>query len=207
MNILVVGGGHLGRSIAFELDKLGHDIAIIEESADNLSLLSPKFGGVTFNTFPMDINNLKDAGIENCDAVAVTTTDDNLNITVGQIAKTVFGIETVVARISDPLRENIFENFGLKTVCPTNMSAHSIITSITSPYEQKSVAFGTNLVGFRLALSDKRHYDRRLSNIASYDDESIFGLIRADGKFLLNKIVDCPRINQGDTIVFAKKID
>lgn len=57
--------------------------------------------------------------------------DDNLNITVGQIAKSIFGIEKVVTRISDPFREFIFESYGLETVCPTNMAdeANSAITS------------------------------------------------------------------------------
>ena len=62
----------------------------------------------------MDLKNLRSAGIESCDAVAVTTSDDNLNITVGQIAKNYFQVPKVVARISDPYRENIFESFGLQ---------------------------------------------------------------------------------------------
>lgn len=35
----------------------------------------------------MDMDVLRDAGVESCDAVAVVTSDDNLNITVSQIVK------------------------------------------------------------------------------------------------------------------------
>ncbi len=100
------------------MDELGHDVVLIDASAENIAQLSPDFSGVTAVGFPMDIKSLRAAGIEGCDAVAVATPDDNLNITVGQIAKNFFGIPKVIARISDPYRENIFERFGLQTVCP-----------------------------------------------------------------------------------------
>ena len=122
MNIMIVGGGLLGRKTAESLDELGHDVVLIDASAENIAQLSPDFSGVTAVGFPMDIKSLRAAGIEGCDAVAVATPDDNLNITVGQIAKNFFGIPKVIARISDPYRENIFERFGLQTVCPTNMA-------------------------------------------------------------------------------------
>ena len=115
MNIMIVGGGLLGRKTAETLDEAGHDVVLIDASPENLAQLSPDFSGVTAVGFPMDIKSLRSAGIEGCDAVAVTTPDDNLNITVGQIAKNFFGIPKVIARISDPYRENIFERFGLQT--------------------------------------------------------------------------------------------
>ena len=85
MNIMIVGGGLLGRKTAETLDEAGHDVVLIDASPENLAQLSPDFSGVTAVGFPMDIKSLRSAGIEGCDAVAVTTPDDNLNITVGQI--------------------------------------------------------------------------------------------------------------------------
>ena len=118
MDVLIIGGGLLGRETAQRLDRLGHGVVVVDESAENLALLDPSFGGVTFVGFPMDLNVLRRAGVESCDAVAVTTADDNLNIAVGQIAKKYFKVERVAARISDPAREDIFEDMGLRTVCP-----------------------------------------------------------------------------------------
>ena len=88
MNIMIVGGGLLGRKTAEMLDEAGHDVVVIDANPENLAQLSPDFSGITAVGFPMDIKSLRSAGIEGCDAVAVTTPDDNLNITVGQIAKT-----------------------------------------------------------------------------------------------------------------------
>ena len=146
MNIMIVGGGLLGRKTAETLDEAGHDVVLIDASPENLAQLSPDFSGVTAVGFPMDIKSLRSAGIEGCDAVAVTTPDDNLNITVGQIAKNFFGIPKVIARISDPYRENIFERFGLQTVCPTNMAGDKLVTALTSPWQSRQVSFGSTTI-------------------------------------------------------------
>ena len=69
MNIMIVGGGLLGRKTAETLDELGHDVVLIDSSTENLAQLSPDFSGVTSVGFPMDIKSLRSAGIEGCDAL------------------------------------------------------------------------------------------------------------------------------------------
>ena len=64
MNILIVGGGLLGRHMAEALDELGHEVAIIDENEDNLAQLRADFQGATAVGFPMDMNALREAGIE-----------------------------------------------------------------------------------------------------------------------------------------------
>ena len=160
MNILVIGGGPLGRRVAEMLDAAGHDVAVIDESEDNIAQLDADFGGVTSVGFPMDLKNLRSAGIESCDAVAVTTSDDNLNITVGQIAKNYFQVPKVVARISDPYRENIFESFGLQTVCPTNMAGEKLISALTSPIQSQQVTFDTTTVSLEVRPVEKKFFGR-----------------------------------------------
>ena len=81
MNVLVIGSGRLGRYLASLLDQEGHDVAVIDENADNFRQLDKDFSGITVEGIPMDMEVLKEAGIENCDAVAAATPDDNLNIT------------------------------------------------------------------------------------------------------------------------------
>ena len=48
---------------------------------------------MTVTGMPMDMDVLRNAGVEWCDAVAVVTPDDNLNITISQIVKTFFQVE------------------------------------------------------------------------------------------------------------------
>lgn len=207
MNILIVGSGLLGRKTAELLDAAGHTVAVLDESADNLSLLSPEFGGVTSVGFPMDVNSLRATGIEGCDAVAVTTPDDNLNITVGQIAKNFFGVPKVVARISDPQRENAFAGFGLQTVCPTNMAGEKLVSSLTSPWQSRQVSFGAATVALTVEPLEKRLAGHRLSELELPPETGVLGVVKEDGRFQLLELGGDPALEAGDSLVYSRKID
>lgn len=64
MNIMIVGGGLLGRKTAETLDEAGHDVVLIDASPENLAKLSPDFSGVTAVGFPMDIKSLRSAALK-----------------------------------------------------------------------------------------------------------------------------------------------
>lgn len=207
MNIMIVGGGLLGRKTAEMLDEKGHDVVLIDASQENLALLNPDFSGVTAIGFPMDIKSLRAAGIEGCDAVAVTTPDDNLNITVGQIAKNVFGIPKVIARISDPYRENIFERFGLQTVCPTNMAGDKLVTALTSPWQSRQITFGTSTVSLVVIPVEHRYFGHTTANVDLRHGDGLFGVIKEDGSFLLKTKNEEIYLDSGDSLVCSRKID
>ncbi len=207
MNILVVGAGLLGRAVAESLDSIGHDVAIIEEQSDKLQLLSPDFDGVEYIGFPLDLNALRNAGIEDCDVVAVTTSDDNLNITVGQIAKNYFNIKTVVARISDPYREHIFERFGLKTVCPTNMAGEKIVDAIVNPLQSAQVNFGSSTVSLYEQRAGKAYVGMTVSQIEEKAGTFVFAIEEQNGVFKFRSELTKEIIVEDDVIIFCKKID
>lgn len=88
MNILIVGCGRVGRRLVHVLERLGHDVSVLDEDAANLALLNelePPFSGMAVAGVPIDGDVLRSAGIEACDAVAAVTKDDNINLMVAQI--------------------------------------------------------------------------------------------------------------------------
>lgn len=207
MNILIIGAGQLGRRTAELLDAAGHDVIIVDEKEDNIMLMDQDFDGVSFVGFPLDINTLRRAGVESCDAVAVATSDDNLNITVGQIVKNFFGIENVVARISDPYRETIFAGFGLHTVCPTNMAGEKLVNALTSPWESKQINLGTSTVAFEILPVEKKFVNLSTSQIELKPGLSIIGIVRPDGSFVLKEQGAELLLSAEDRIVCCRKID
>lgn len=58
-------------------------------------------------------------GIENADVFVATTEGDNRNIMAAQVAQKVFNVPTVIARMYDVGRSEVFEKLGVKTYCPT----------------------------------------------------------------------------------------
>ena len=135
LNILVVGCGKVGSNLAITLEGMGHDVSIVDEIAEHLdaatNLTLINFTGLCVCGVPIDVDILRSAGIESCDAVAAVTSDDNINIMVAEVATQFFGIKKVFARIYDPVREQAFkERLDLQTICPTNLTIEAVLGSL-----------------------------------------------------------------------------
>lgn len=207
MNILVIGSGLLGRKTAELLDASGHTVSVLDENADNLALLSPEFSGMTSMGFPMDIQSLRSAGVEGCDAAAVVTADDNLNITVGQLVKDFFHVPRVVARISDPHRETVFEGFGLQTVCPTNMAGDKLAAALTDPQKSRQVTLGLSTLALTMRPVDKKLLGRTTAALPAVPGEGVLGVMKESGRFLLLEWGGELPLEAGDSIVYSRQID
>jgi len=126
MFIIVDGCGRLGSRLARNLSEEGNDVVVVAP-ADELKRLDKEFDGVCLSGNPIDEDLLKQAGIERADAVMAVTADDNINVMVAQIAKEIYGAPFVLARISDPDREEFYQQLGLTTVCPTITGINQIV--------------------------------------------------------------------------------
>ena len=120
MKALVIGCGRVGSSLARELDAAGWDVTAVDEREEALSRLGEDWAGGFVVGHGMDAELLRRAGIEEADAVVVSTNGDNTNIVVGQVAQKMFGIDCVIVRILDPARAEFYASHGLRTVCPTS---------------------------------------------------------------------------------------
>ncbi|MCY1713308.1 potassium channel family protein [Caproiciproducens galactitolivorans] len=207
MNVLVVGCGRLGTRLAEILDEHGHDVAVVDANPDAFRNLSEDFSGMTVTGMPMDMQVLQNAGVKNCDAVAVATPDDNLNITVSQIVREFFGVKNVVARISDPARENVFKRFGLKTVCPTKLAGDAMFTALTQPLSPQNLSFETATVTFHCRAVDKAHEGASVESVPMDKGETVFGVLHGDGEMELYHLGRKMPLAEGDQVIFAKVVD
>jgi trk system potassium uptake protein TrkA len=127
---LIIGCGRVGSTIALQLHKEGWDVTVIDENEDALSRLGENWPGSFVVGHGMDTDLLRGAGIEDADAVVVSTDGDNTNIVIGQVAQKRFGIQCVVARILDPARADFYAARGLRTVCPTKTAIDTLTEAV-----------------------------------------------------------------------------
>ncbi|MDD5952299.1 MAG: TrkA family potassium uptake protein [Oscillospiraceae bacterium] len=203
MNVLIIGCGKVGSRLADLLDSRGHDVAIIDANVDAFRALSDDFSGITVCGMAMDMRVLTRAGIEGCDAVAVVTQDDNLNITVSQIVKQFFGLENVLARISDPSREKVFKRFGLKTICPTKLAADTMYIALTQPWDEKSVTFESATVSFTCFSETERLVGKDASKLKMDGGTSVLGVLRENGSMELACYDKKLIIEAGDKLIIS----
>jgi trk system potassium uptake protein TrkA len=119
MYIVIAGCGRVGSSLARQLLGEGHEVCVIDESPEALSLLGDDFAGRFVIGQAIDWETLHEARVGEADAYVTATDGDNTNIVSAQIAREHFGVRCSVARVFDPLRADLFEQTGIRTVCPT----------------------------------------------------------------------------------------
>ena len=67
----------------------------------------------------LEVDALREAGIEQADVFIASTDGDNTNLTIAQIAQRMFEVPRVIARVMDPARAEWYAGQGLSTICPT----------------------------------------------------------------------------------------
>jgi len=109
------------------LTENGHDVVVIDKSAEAFSLLPPGFEARTIVGIGFDRDVMTAAGIENADAFAAVSSGDNSNIISARLARETFGVDRVVARIYDPKRAEVYERLGIPTVATVRWTADRIV--------------------------------------------------------------------------------
>ena len=113
----------------------------------------------------------------------------------------------MIARISDPYRENIFERFGLQTVCPTNMAGDKLVTALTTPWQSRQVSFGSTTISLQVVPVERRYFGHSTASLELQPGEGLFGVIKDSGQFLLKCQHEEIHLEPGDSLVCSKKID
>jgi trk system potassium uptake protein len=137
---LVIGCGRVGSAVALELDRLGWDVTAVDEKEDALHRLGENWSGGFVVGHGMDIDVLKAAGIEDADAVVVSTDGDNTNLVIGQLAQKRFEIEMTVVRVLDPARAAVYKDLGLWTVSPTSTAIETLTAAVQSSVKKPAPA-------------------------------------------------------------------
>jgi trk system potassium uptake protein TrkA len=167
--------------------------------------LSPDFSGYTIHGVPIDQDVLRRAGIENCDALAAMTEDDNVNIMVSQLAREIFKVPKVLARIYDPSRGDVFSHFGLQTVCPTNLTVSAVCSALLDNSPAKNINLGAHTITFTSMDIPKEYWDCKVSEIEFEENEVLYAIER-DSSLILVGLKDMT-LKKGDKLIFSKLVD
>jgi len=206
MNILVVGCGKVGANLASALSQQGHDVSVVAKEEESFDMLSPEFNGYTTHGVPIDQDVLKKAGIESCDALAAVTQDDNINIMVSQLAREIFKVPKVLARIYDPSREDVFSHFGLHTVCPTKLTVSAVCSALTDNHTAKNINIGSHTLSFTEIDIPKDYIDKKVSEINFEKNEILYAIAR-DGAELMLVGLENLTLKKGDKLIFSRIVD
>lgn len=205
MNILVIGCGKVGSALCNNLSAQGHDVSVVNDNQEQFANLSPDFNGYTTLGVVIDQDVLKKAGIENCDVLAAVTSDDNTNLMVIQLAKKFFNVPKVFARVNDPKKNAVFSEFGLETICPTNLTVTTICSALYNN-DTSSVNIGEHSIVMTEMDIPKEFVGRRISELEFEENEVLIAIEHGDNTiskvFLKNH-----EMQKGDKLIIARFAD
>lgn len=146
MHVVIMGCGRVGSQLAKVMTLEGHDVAIIDKKKSAFGRLSATFPGATIEGIGFDVDVMRAAGIERADAFVSVTNGDNSNILGARIAKSHFKVPKVIARIYDPVREELYRRLGIQTISSTSWAANKIKDLVLHAELVRHQSFGSGEV-------------------------------------------------------------
>ena len=125
-----MGCGRVGSTLTRNLEERGHSTSVIDINPESFRRLGPDFRGTTVTGMGFDRGVLEEAEIERADAFAAVSSGDNSNIISARVARELYGVKNVIARIYDPGRAEVYERLGVPTVATVPWAADQVLRRI-----------------------------------------------------------------------------
>ena len=134
MYMVLVGGGNVGIQLAKRLIARGEEVLVIEKDAGTAGKLANLLGEeYVMHGDGREVYTQRDAGFNRADVIVAITGEDEDNFVVSQLAKEVWKVDRIVARVNDPSHEETFRQIGIEeTVSATGIIYNLIVQQLSS---------------------------------------------------------------------------
>jgi trk system potassium uptake protein TrkA len=130
--VIVAGCGRVGAQLSEMLSLDGFRVAVIDKDNDAYKRLSKSFQGEILTGMAFDLDTLEEAGIGDADVFASLTNYDNTNLMAAEVARGIYGIGKVFARLYNPDKEQTFQALDIDYICGTTILAEKFMQRIAS---------------------------------------------------------------------------
>jgi len=184
MKIIIIGCGRVGAGLAKVLGMRGHSVIVVDSDARSFERLGKGFKGKTVVGLSFDREVLIKAGIEKADALAAVTASDEANVVAARIAKQMFRVPRVAARVYDPRKAEIYRRFGLQIISPVALGIDRMAELLTFSQITLSETVGTGEVDRATVEIPDRLVNRTVADLTVPGEINVVAITR-DGKTFL----------------------
>ncbi|MDT8444309.1 MAG: TrkA family potassium uptake protein [Desulfuromonadales bacterium] len=135
-SIVIVGCGRLGAMLASHLSRSGSRVVVIDRDSSSFDLLEAGFSGFRVTGDAVEHDVLREANLAEADLMLAVTQKDTLNLMVAQVAKVLFEVPHVIARVYEPKREILYRRLDIETISPTSLTSQELLRRVTRKREQ-----------------------------------------------------------------------
>ena len=184
MKVIVVGCGRMGTGLALNLVKKGHQVTVIDMDPDAFDSLGKDFPGVKIAGVGFDRDILRQARIDRVDAVVASTSTDEANAVIARIARNVYRVPRVIARLYEPIKADIYHRLGIQTISTTTWGIDRATEMLT--YNQLDSVYelgngGVHLVRIEVPLLLVGH---NVNEITALGEIHVVSVSRNDRTFI-----------------------
>ena len=123
---VIIGCGRLGSALADSLSDRGKNVIVIDENEEAFRKLSPSYAGLTLTADAANLHSLVEAQVPKAASAVIVTNNDNTNIMIAQLIREQFPVPQIICRLYDPQRACVYQELGIRTICPTALSGRVI---------------------------------------------------------------------------------
>jgi trk system potassium uptake protein TrkA len=116
MKVIIIGLGKMGIGLSQNLLKKGHQVTVIDTDPEAFDRLGNNFTGTKILGFGFDRDILTSARIDKVDAVVACTESDEINAVIARVAKNIYRVPRVIARLYDSRKAEIYHRLGIQTI-------------------------------------------------------------------------------------------
>lgn len=139
MKAIIVGLGRMGTGLALSLVKRGHGVTVIDSNPEAFKALGESFTGLKVTGIGFDRDVLEKAQIDKVDAVVSCTASDEANVVIARIAKNIYRVPRVIARLYDVTKADIYRRIGVQAISTTTWGIERATELLT--YHQMDSVF------------------------------------------------------------------
>ncbi|WP_327119340.1 TrkA family potassium uptake protein [Nocardia sp. NBC_01730] len=199
MYVVIMGCGRVGSSLAYALVRVGHDVTVIDRDPSSFLRLGPDFPGEQVTGVGFDRDVLISAGIERADAFAAVSSGDNSNIIAARVAREMFGVERVVARIYDAKRAAVYERLGIPTIATVPWTTDRFLRALVGDPSTTTWRDPTGTVAVTQLTLHEEWYGRTVRDL----EQTIAARVAFIIRFGQGLLPDSKTIVQADDIVYV----
>nr|WP_221935369.1 TrkA family potassium uptake protein [Janibacter cremeus] len=208
-----MGCGRVGASLARSLEKMGHDVAVVDQNPASFQRLGSEFTGRRVAGVGFDRDTLLKAGIEEAHALAAVSSGDNSNILAARVARETFGVQHVVARIYDPDRAQVYQRLGIPTVATVRWTADQMLRRLLPQGLASEMADASGRIIIAEMAVDESWVGVTLSRVEQLTDTRVAYVTRlGEGMLpgpqtvhqegdLLHLVIERPRLDEVERIL------
>jgi trk system potassium uptake protein TrkA len=217
MNILILGAGRVGESVAESLASEANDITVIDTDPARLAALQDRLDlkCVTGNGIQPSV--LRDAGVEDADLFIACAPMDETNLVACKVAHHMFNVPTTIARIRSPEFQHdaslTTERDGFavdQVICPEESVTRTIRKLVEYPEALQVLEFADGLVSLIAVRAVAggplvQHSLAEIPQLVPSTDMRIVAIYRQDKPLV--ELTGATRIEPGDEVFVLAATD